>query len=404
MNNMDFGSAIENTVADFDAFLDYIESENPPLSLKRGELGKKDSFRLNQLLHYRKDVCKPNYTQYQYPVLHLLFFVALEGDLYVKAHQQGRGRLLKTSAYEQFRQLNMYEKYTYLIQTYWTKYDFWNNFSKYLSVNYFYDFLKAMANSKKPQWVVKEGQFNLDIIYAKDSSFYQQLHFFGFGDYQFQDEQEAFYKDSIKDFRVNALGIYASRFLIQEALALWNNPLIENLMAKKKKPFPKVGEPFAVFRQFFPSQKVENTITYVDEFDRSGVYTFKVSLCSSIWRKIRIAHYHSLEDLHFAIQEAFDFDHDHLYAFYVGGNQRTGKAICGVEVEEEDWTADRAAIADLKLFKGQKFFYLFDFGDEWWFELKLVDIDQKSPFPPRPEIIAQKGKSPQQYPDWDAED
>ncbi len=401
---MDFGSAIKHTVDDFDSFLDFIASENPPLSLKRGELGKKDSFRLNQLLHYGKDVCRPNYTQYHYPAIHLMFFFALEGGLYVKTYQQGRPRLVKTSAYQQFRQLNLYEKYTYMLQAYWTKYDFSNQFSGYLCVNYFYDFFEAMANSKQPQWVMEEGLFEQHPIGAKDSYFFQQQHFFGFGDYQLQDQQEAPYKDSVKDFRVSAFGIYASRFLIQDALALWNNLFIEHLMAKKKKPFPQAGRPFAVFRQLFPSQKVENTITYVHEFDRTGAYTFKVGLGSGIWRKIRMSHDHTLEDLHLAIQEAYDFDRDHLYAFYVGGNRRTGKAIYGPEVEEEDWTADMAAIADLKLFKGQKIFYLFDFGDSWWFELKLVDIDQRSPAPRRPAIIGRKGKSPKQYPDGDQSD
>jgi hypothetical protein len=39
--------------------------------------------------------------------------------------------------------------------------------------------------------------------------------------------------------------------------------------------------------------------------DRSGVYSFKVSLSKTLWRKISLSHKHTLGDLHNAIQEAF---------------------------------------------------------------------------------------------------
>lgn len=104
--------------------------------------------------------------------------------------------------------------------------------------------------------------------------------------------------------------------------------------------------------------------------------------------------------MHLAIQEAFDFDDDHLYAFYIGGNRRTGKPIYCAEVEEEGKTADEIKIADLELFKGQKILYLFDFGDEW-FDIKLLKIDKESPLPLNPVIVGSEGKPPEQYPVWE---
>ena len=75
-------------------------------------------------------------------------------------------------------------------------------------------------------------------------------------------------------------------------------------------------------KEFFPNEEVKKTVVYMDVTDRSGVYTFKVSLTNGIWRNINISHHNYLSDLHLAIQKAFNFDNDHLYSFYIGGNRK----------------------------------------------------------------------------------
>jgi len=51
----------------------------------------------------------------------------------------------------------------------------------------------------------------------------------------------------------------------------------------------------------------------------------------------------------------------------------------------------------LELYKGQKILYLFDFGDEWKFNVELIEIDNKAPLPLKPMIIESKGEAPEQY-------
>lgn len=50
---------------------------------------------------------------------------------------------------------------------------------------------------------------------------------------------------------------------------------------------------------------------------------------------------------------------------------------------------------------GQEIFYLFDFGDEWWFDIKLLKIDKETPPPLQPVIVDRQGESPEQYPVWE---
>lgn len=125
---------IEKAINDFNKFIEFIESEKPQLSVKRGVLGKKDSFNLNHVLSYKKDASKPNYTRDQYPIIDLIFSLALAGGLYIKANdKKGKAVLIRTSANKDFKNLNMHEKYIFLLQTYWTKYDFNTKFCHFLN-------------------------------------------------------------------------------------------------------------------------------------------------------------------------------------------------------------------------------------------------------------------------------
>ena len=52
--------------------------------------------------------------------------------------------------------------------------------------------------------------------------------------------------------------------------------------------------------------------------------------------------------------------------------------------------------------KGQKFKYLFDFGDEWLFQCKVLRVLEEETT--GAEVIRSVGDSPQQYPMYDEED
>jgi hypothetical protein len=55
----------------------------------------------------------------------------------------------------------------------------------------------------------------------------------------------------------------------------------------------------------------------------------------------------------------------------------------------------------LPLPKGQKLFYWFDFGDDWKFEITLKDSKEKKPGVKYPVVIEEKGRKPEQYPEFD---
>ena len=150
--------------------------------------------------------------------------------------------------------------------------------------------------------------------------------------------------------------------------------------------------------------------------DESGIIVLKVALEGrrNIWRRIAIKRAQTLDDLARAINRAFDRDNDHLYAFYIG--QKSGKPTRRqivqasrryahpdatdpfLEREGVERNAANATLASLRLADGQTFFYLYDFGDEWWHVLTVEQTKaEEEPEQQYPAILARRGESPAQY-------
>jgi hypothetical protein len=95
-------------------------------------------------------------------------------------------------------------------------------------------------------------------------------------------------------------------------------------------------------------------------------------------RTIAVRTDQTLEQLHEALRLAFGWADPHLYSFWVGGTHWDREApeyTAPFEVEEmdEDKLSARTPLGELRLKKGSKLAYLFDFGDEWRLDLEVVD-------------------------------
>jgi hypothetical protein len=192
-------------------------------------------------------------------------------------------------------------------------------------------------------------------------------------------------------------------------------------------------------------------------------YTFHVSLPGTgrVWRKIEMSADQTLEDLHFAIQDAYEWDADHLYSFFMSGQAwDEGSEYClpegytpwgePMDDEEEEWpeltpeeheqalrilfgggegmtveemqahvdafwdeylaeeetlgpgNVQTTTLEDLNLEPKQEFMYLFDYGDEWRFKVRVHAInDNADPDAEYPRLVESVGEAPEQYPAWD---
>ena len=160
---------------------------------------------------------------------------------------------------------------------------------------------------------------------------------------------------------------------------------------------------YMILMPIFPDDALNGTVTAEVRMSIKGNYIFKVSLEKTVWRMISIGFNHSLDDLHLAIQDAFDFDNDHLYSFFMDGKRYSRDRYESPNCEDGPY-ADEAIIGEISLYTGQKILYLFDYGDSWEFEVQLLKINEGEEPVKAPQIIDSKGEAPEQYPSWEEED
>ncbi|MBR1623000.1 MAG: hypothetical protein IJ675_03730, partial [Pseudobutyrivibrio sp.] len=102
----------------------------------------------------------------------------------------------------------------------------------------------------------------------------------------------------------------------------------------------------------------------------------------------------TLDDLADLILESVGFDDDHLYDFEIDGEYYER-----MPSDFDPCEKSNVKIYSTSLKKGTKFFFNFDYGDCWRFEIKVAKvIDESGNI--KPEIIESTG-TVEQYPSWD---
>jgi hypothetical protein len=145
------------------------------------------------------------------------------------------------------------------------------------------------------------------------------------------------------------------------------------------------------------------------------VYVLRAALVGApgVHRVIALRSDQTLVDVHNALQIAFGWDDDHLYSFWLSGKfwDRHGSEythpwhaaqpnlLGSFAVGPVAKSAD-TRLSQLKLIKGQRIAYLFDFGDEWRVTLtvRAIQADDSERYP---RLLEARGEAPPQYPEYD---
>jgi len=96
------------------------------------------------------------------------------------------------------------------------------------------------------------------------------------------------------------------------------------------------------------------------------LYTFHVAIDGiepPIWRRLAVPGNQSLQQLHLLLQLAFGWKTYHLYQFTIRGKHY---ALPDPDSPEADTLSSKAYSLDsFELNQGERFAYLYDFGDDW---------------------------------------
>lgn len=134
-----------------------------------------------------------------------------------------------------------------------------------------------------------------------------------------------------------------------------------------------------------------------------GSYVISVSAGTGCYRHIQISQKASLFRLHEAILEAFEFEDDHAHAFFMDNRIWSQyDAYYSMKMDSHDRLTKSRKLEKLNLKKGSQFKYVFDFGDEWRFQCKVLrelEEDTKTPL-----VIRSVGEPPEQYPEWEEDE
>jgi len=125
----------------------------------------------------------------------------------------------------------------------------------------------------------------------------------------------------------------------------------------------------------------------------------------SLWRRIECTQAQTLHHLHGAIQSAFKLDDDHAYAFFL--NNRPWDQVfdySGPGLATTPHYATNAVLAELPLKINKRILYIFDFGDDLRYDVKVAGEGLADRGLSYPRVIDGEGEAPPQYQSLDEDD
>ncbi len=130
------------------------------------------------------------------------------------------------------------------------------------------------------------------------------------------------------------------------------------------------------------------------------------------YRDIEIKSSATLYNLASAIIDSFGFDFDHAFGFYskcsagsyYDSDERYELFADMGEVEANVKGVKKTAISVAFRTEKQKMLFLFDYGDDWMFEIEVLGFGEQEKGAKYPRVIKSKGDAPEQYPDFEEED
>ncbi len=399
----------QTIVEDFNRFTRFIDEEKPILSTKMAVLGKKDSFTLNSMLLNKKEVKAPLPEQKHYPVIDLMFYLALDGGLYVRENDEKKSTVLaKTQRMESYSALNLYEKYIYLFQVYWTIYDFRNRHGEFALYGVFNSVLEVLAEAKAGVRITySDHPRTLRVLRSgEDTNMLFHLKCFGFCDLE-PNEKRYNNKEVMQAIIPDLFGIKSAQYLLNSALMHYQQKYpsdVDIIFGISYDENDEKEHPFDLFKGLLPDAEVNRTVQGALKYERRGNYVFRVCLKSNrkVWRKIRLSHKRTLDCLHNAVFDSFHASkHFSSHTFYIGDKYKNSIAIYSQRYNNTyiaryrtiRYSTNEICIGELNLLIGQKMWYeyRYDCDEEYEFEVQLVDIERDMPEALHVEVIGKKG-------------
>ncbi|MFT8318817.1 MAG: plasmid pRiA4b ORF-3 family protein [Sporolactobacillus sp.] len=390
--------------ADFLKFLSYIESHQITVTATREYMRQKDLRAFAQIVVPEYDISL-RANQQDYPSTHLFYHLALHMKI-MRIGSVGNTQCawIQKNKAEEFRALSSGAQYIRLLKTFWLDLD-WQELQggKNVRAPDLIDFLfEALDSFPINQPIDLSKQTSVRDCLRHFRNFFDYFQLFGLWTFERKDETAEI---DARSLTLTPLFKTLSPILVETWSPDGEEMPVEELFKafvtgnsfeekKEKKKEDKSESFFDAMAPFFAVNSAE--LLEFEDSEQGGTsnYLLKVSLAPSCWRKIQLVGEKTLLDLHRMIQQAFSFDDDHLYAFFMDG-KKFGRQGYYAPGDNQDPHVDKIKLDALDLYEGQRFLYLFDYGDEWEFRIEVI---KKVPGDPCDSLICEsKGEAPDQY-------
>jgi Plasmid pRiA4b ORF-3-like protein len=172
----------------------------------------------------------------------------------------------------------------------------------------------------------------------------------------------------------------------------------------ERKPDPEKPKSYRALISLTPAARLVLDRSRSEVAGRS-VFVFEAELLnvSGVSALVAVAGHEHLTELHGAIQQAFNWENDHLYSFWLDGEfwgDAAAELVIPGAPDTDSRTAD-VAVDQLRLKAGARIAYIFDYGDEWRVMLTLRERVNGGNGIPR--VAERRGTPPAQYPPLEGE-
>ena len=388
-----WGKEAEKVCHDFDVFCDYLLERKASLTKATGHIGKKDCFELNRQLSVKEGFERPTRLQKDYPVINFFYYVAikhriLEPDSSGCNMQPGQN-------YGYYKEAEALEKFLLMLADVLFDGRFNGNELWFgINVASFMEWaVKIMPCANQVYCLPKEILMGYDL--GRRDCLMTYLEELGV----LKIHKEA----GMEDGRVTHPWEADVGPLFELAYDLYRTVYDSHDCGQEEPPVFSLS---TYWETHISGGKASGLIKILEEPDmdyKNQVVDLEIKVRhGKCIRIVRMNLSDSLYELHLAIQEAFEFDNDHLFAFYAGyGMLKETFTIPEASISGDEYSVYETLLGDLQLRAGDKFSYLFDFGDEWWFDIKAVAIKEGSVH--GPEHIKAVHDAPEQYPVYEDE-
>lgn len=363
------------------------------------------------------DYVTPRSRQLDYPLLGFLFQVATVSRLCSVAFGKVNTLVPDIGRIDAYRNLTTEEKYVFLLETAWCYVD-WATLDgddrSGEGAEWFrsgYDKLLTLPTGTP---VVITQQYELrtkpDVIclFPTANPYIRAGYWFGWYDiHEISLPKRDRYTLEIDGVTLTDWGRDCLPVLRQQRpFHYWNKNAFSHLLADADEGYNEAVDVnhFAnVFRTLLDEPELISLYP-INPNSATGTYWLRVELPNhGMSRTLALPATHTLDDLHVAIQQAVRFDDDHLYRFYLNPrNPYTGEQYYDPRTGEgwaDGYPAAETTLALLNLYEGQRFLYVFDFGDNREFQITVVRHlpDEQST---KIRVVDKVGKAPRQHSSW----